>query len=118
LITRGDVVLKLQDSDLRDLKLDRCVNLHEIDSYLEPDERSGTRPHQNHYGVGGLKRAFYPHAEPQTMEQFLCIDEKKVEMEEDEEKEVKNGEEEEKEGVVASFIAILDPTLMIAILNC
>jgi hypothetical protein len=41
LITRGDVVLRLQGSGLCDLKPDRCVASDQIDSYLEPDGRSG-----------------------------------------------------------------------------
>jgi hypothetical protein len=41
LITRGDVVLRLQGSALYDLKPDRYVASDQIDSYLEPDERSG-----------------------------------------------------------------------------
>jgi hypothetical protein len=40
LITRGDVVLRLQGSGLCDLKLDRCVASDQIDSYLEPNGRS------------------------------------------------------------------------------
>jgi hypothetical protein len=39
LITRGDVVLRLQGSGLCDLKPDRCVASDQIDSYLEPDGR-------------------------------------------------------------------------------
>jgi hypothetical protein len=34
-------VLKLQGSGLCDLKPDRCVAFDQIDSYLEPDGRSG-----------------------------------------------------------------------------
>jgi hypothetical protein len=34
-------VLRLQDLGLCDLKLDRCVTSDQIDSYLEPDGRSG-----------------------------------------------------------------------------
>jgi hypothetical protein len=41
LITRGDVVLRLQGSGLCDLKPDRCVASDQIDSYLEPDGRLG-----------------------------------------------------------------------------
>jgi hypothetical protein len=41
LITRGDMVLRLQGSGLCDLKPDRCVAFDQIDSYLEPDGRSG-----------------------------------------------------------------------------
>jgi hypothetical protein len=35
-------VLRLQGSGLYDLKPDRCVASDQIDSYLEPDERSGS----------------------------------------------------------------------------
>jgi hypothetical protein len=38
---QGDVVLRLQGSGLCDLKPDRCVASDQIDSYLEPDRRSG-----------------------------------------------------------------------------
>jgi hypothetical protein len=41
LITKGDVVLRLQGLGLCDLKPDRCVTFDQIDSYLEPDGRSG-----------------------------------------------------------------------------
>jgi hypothetical protein len=41
LISRGDVVLRLQGSGLYDLKPDRCVASDQINSYLEPDGRSG-----------------------------------------------------------------------------
>jgi hypothetical protein len=41
LITKGDVVLRLQGSGLCDLKPDRCVASDQIDSYLKPDGRSG-----------------------------------------------------------------------------
>jgi hypothetical protein len=41
LITREDVVLRLQGSGLYDLKPDRCVASDQIDSYLEPNGRSG-----------------------------------------------------------------------------
>jgi hypothetical protein len=41
LITREDVVLRLQGFGLCDLKPDRCVASDQIDSYLEPDGRSG-----------------------------------------------------------------------------
>jgi hypothetical protein len=41
LLTKGDVVLRLQGSGLCDLKPDRCVAPDQIDSYLEPDGRSG-----------------------------------------------------------------------------
>jgi hypothetical protein len=41
LITRGDVVLRLQGPGLCDLKPDRCVASDQIDSYLKPNGRSG-----------------------------------------------------------------------------
>jgi hypothetical protein len=58
LITRGNVVLRLQGSGLCDLEPDRCVASDQIDSYLEPDGRSGiTSPSMIHLGQVGLAEA-------------------------------------------------------------
>jgi hypothetical protein len=46
-------VLRLQGLGLCDLKSDRCVASDQIDSYLEPDERSGITFPSGVYSRGG-----------------------------------------------------------------
>jgi hypothetical protein len=61
LITRGDVVLRLLGLGLCDLMLDQCVTSEQIDSYLEPDGRSGIMPPSPaSYGLARLGFTRFP----------------------------------------------------------
>ena len=51
LITREDVVLRLQGLGLCDLKPDQCVALDQIDSYFKPEKIGKPVPIRGHIGV-------------------------------------------------------------------